>query len=88
MIIAENQAKLTDLRSLINQVPSYPISVAHLLELARHSRINKEVIGFYNAFPSSAVFTDKDDILARTEAVEIMQSQNPPIEDEVRGAED
>lgn len=88
MIVAQHQAKLTDIQSLIDKIPSYPISVKRLLELARQSRINKEVIRFYKAFPESAIFTDKDDMVARTEAIEIMQSQNPPAEDEVRGAED
>jgi len=88
MVIAEHQAKLTDMRSLINQVPRYPISVKRLLELANQRRINREVIRFYKAFPDNVVFTDKDDLDAKTEAVQIMQSENPPAEDEIRGAED
>ena len=88
MVIAEHQAKLTDIQNLINQVPRFPISVKRLLEVAKQSRINKEVITFYQAFPESAIFSDRDDMLSRTEAVEIMQSENQPAEDEVRGAED
>ena len=88
MVIAEHQAKLTDMHSLINQVPGYPISVKRLLELARQRRINREVISFYRAFPDTVVFADKDDLDAKTEAVQIMQSENPPAEDEIRGAED
>ena len=88
MMIAEHQVKLTDIHSLIKHVPSYPISVARLLELARKRRVNTEVISFYKAFPENVVFEDKDDLDAKTEAVQIMQSENPPAEDEVRGAED
>jgi hypothetical protein len=88
MVIAEHQAKLTDIRDLINQVPSYPISVKRLLDLAGRKRVDREVISFYRAFPDNVVFEDKDDLDAKTEAVQLMQSENPPAEDEIRGAED
>jgi hypothetical protein len=88
MVIADNQLKLADIMSLTRQVPRYPISVKRLLELAKAQSFNKAVISFYKAFPENAVFTDKDDMLSRTEAIEIMQSQNPPPEDYVRGSED
>lgn len=88
MVIAEHQAKLTDIHSLIDQVPRYPISVKRLVALARKRRVNREVIIFYKAFSDSIVFTDRDDLDAKTEAIQIIQGENPPPEDEVRGAED
>jgi len=88
VVIAQHQAKLTDIHSLIEQIQSYPVTIKRLLETARQNRVSKEVISFYKSFPESAVFTDKEDILARTEAIEIMESQVSPTEDEVHGAED
>ena len=88
MVSAIHQVRLSDIDSLVKHVPRYPISVNRLLELARQRRINRAVISFYKAFPESAVFVDKDDILSRSEAVDIMQREDQPLEDEVRGAED
>jgi hypothetical protein len=88
MILTNSQPRLNDIYQLAEQVPRYPISVRVLLDLARQKRMNRTVINFYETFPKDEVFTDKDDVIGRTEAVEIMQNENPPLEDEVRGAED
>jgi hypothetical protein len=88
MILTNSQPRLNDIYQLAEQVPRYPISVKVLLDLARQKRMNRKVISFYEAFPKDEVFTDKDDVIGRTEAVEIMRSEDPPLEDEVRGAED
>jgi len=88
MILTESQPRLADVYRLAEQVPRYPVSVKILLDLARQKRMNRKVINFYEAFPQDEVFADKDDVIGRTEAVEIMQNEDPPQEDEVRGAED
>lgn len=88
MILTDSQPRLNDFYRLADQVPRYPISVKVLLDLARQKRMDRKVINFYETFPEDGVFTDKDDVIGRTEAVEIMRSESPPLEDEVRGAED
>ncbi len=80
MILLENQASLVDLHSLIDKVKSYPITAAELIELAKASGAPKEVIRFYKAFPKDQVFGSKEDLITRTENLEIMHRENPPPE--------
>lgn len=87
MILLEDQPTLTDLHTLIAKVPKYPISVKQLIELAAKQHTPKAVIDFYNAFPEGEIFSDKEDLLARTEHVEMLHHQTAP-EEEMRAAED
>jgi phosphomannomutase len=84
---SQSQPKLSDLQDLIEQIPKYPISVHRLIELANRKRAKKAVINFYSEFPDDQLFNDEDDIVARTEQVEILQHENPP-EEFFRGFED
>lgn len=88
MVIAEHQVKLTDIHDFISQIPSFPISVAGLIEIGYKKRVDQEVISFYKAFPENVVFKDKEDLVASTEIIQIMHTEDSPAEDEVRGAED
>ena len=88
MIAAESQLRTTDIKHLISVVPKYPISVKSLISLASRKKLSKEVINFYRAFPDSATFDDAEDIAARTEQVSLLQHEQQPLEDIVRGAED
>jgi hypothetical protein len=87
MIAIDSHTKLTDLQDLISQIPKYPISVHRLLELAARKRAKKTVINFYSSFPDDQVFNNEDDLVARTEQVDILQHENPP-EEFFRGFED
>lgn len=80
MIAIDNQPHLTDLRRLIDQVPRYPLTAEQLVNLAMKKGAPKEVIDFYKAFPANEIFTDKEDLLARTEMVEILHHQDAPRE--------
>lgn len=88
MIAATNQLQTNDIKYLLNSVPKYPVSVKKIIHIASRNKLSSEVINFYRAFPDSAVFEDEDDIVARTEQVELLRSEQQPNEDVVRGAED
>ncbi|HET9850459.1 MAG TPA: hypothetical protein VFP35_02430 [Candidatus Saccharimonadales bacterium] len=88
MIILDTKAKLTDLQHLIDKVDDYPISARQLTGLAKKEGAGSEIVDFYKAFPDNACFTNREDLLARTEQVEIMETESPPAEDVVHGAED
>lgn len=76
-----DQPLLTDLHSLISKVPVYPISAKQLIDLASQKRVPKPVIDFYKAFPPDEVFEDKEDLLSRTEHVEMLHHQASPKEE-------
>ena len=88
MIAATNQLQTNDIKYLLNSVPKYPVSVKRIIHIASRNKLSSEVINFYRAFPDSAVFEDEDDMVARTEQVELLRSEQQPNEDVVRGAED
>jgi hypothetical protein len=80
MIILQDQPTLTDLHGLIDEVPSYPVSVRNLIDIAIQRRFPKPVIDFYKLFPDDENFNDKDDLLSTTESVEMLQHQTAPTE--------
>lgn len=80
-ILLEEHPLLTDLHTLIDKVSSFPISTKQLVDFAAQQEAPKAVIDFYSAFPSDERFKDKDDLIARTENVEILHHQTAPPED-------
>lgn len=88
MIAATSQLQANDLRHLIKAVPEYPISAKKVVSIANRKKLSSEVIDFYRAFPDTAVFEDEDDMVVRTETIEMLRSEPQPNEDVVRGAED
>lgn len=80
-ILLEEHPLLTDLHALIDKVTSFPISAKQLVDFAAQAGAPKAVIDFYSAFPPDERFSDKDDLIARTESVEIMHHQTAPPED-------
>jgi len=88
MILLTDQPKLTDLHNLINEIESFPVTASELIRTAIANNYPHEVITFYSAFPPDIRFTSKDDLAGRTEALETLMTENPPIEDNIHGAED
>jgi hypothetical protein len=86
-VIVKRQPLLTDLRSVIDAVPRFPITVKQLVELARRKKAPDAAVAFYKSFPDDGVFEDKDDLLSRTESVEILRPQSAPAE-EMRAPEE
>ncbi|HLG90928.1 MAG TPA: hypothetical protein VI336_02090 [Candidatus Saccharimonadales bacterium] len=80
-VLLEDQPTLTDLHTLISKVPGYPITAKRVVELAEKQKTPKPVVDFYRAFPKSEIFEDKDDLLSRTENLEILHHQTAPREE-------
>ncbi|HLG90700.1 MAG TPA: hypothetical protein VI336_00845 [Candidatus Saccharimonadales bacterium] len=81
MRVLQAQPTLTDLHHLIELVPKYPITTKELIDLARKANLPQAVADFYGAFPHDESFTDKEDLLARTEHVEMMHHLSAPAEE-------
>lgn len=81
MILLEEEPTLTDLHGLIATVPKYPITVRQLTALASEKQLPKAVIDFYQAFPENEIFEDKDDLISRTDSVEMLHHQTAPMEE-------
>lgn len=75
MILLRNQPTLSDIEALIKRVPHFPYSVKQLLRLAQEEHFPESVISFYKTFPSDEVFEDPEDLMARTEQVELMRDE-------------
>lgn len=88
MILLQNEPMLRDLYSLAAKVPSFPIMANRLVELAKNWHFSKEVINFYRSFPRDEVFSDKEDLLTRTELVEALRHEQPPKETLLSSEED
>ena len=80
-ILLEKHPLLTDLHALIAKVPNFPISVKKLVELAKQMKSPRAVIDFYSAFPEDEIFEDKDDLISRTDSVEMLHHQTAPQEE-------
>ncbi len=76
MVILANQPRLSDLHGLAAQV-NYPLSAARLVAVAKRQGYPKEVIEFYKSFPEDYVFASKNDLLDRTDLLEILHHDLP-----------
>ena len=75
MILLHNQPALADIEALVKHVPHFPYSVKQLLKLAQEEHFPESVIRFYKTFPNDEVFEDAEDLMARTEQVELMRDE-------------
>lgn len=66
---------LTDLYRFISKVDAYPVSVDELVELARKIKAPRPIVEFYNSFGRLQQFADKDDLISRSEQVELMRQE-------------
>jgi hypothetical protein len=66
---------LSELYDFIDKVDIYPISVTQVIDLARRVRAPKPVTDFYKSFGRGQVFSDQEDLLSRSEQVEIMRQE-------------
>ena len=83
MILLQNEPMLRDLYSLAARVPSFPIVANRLVELAKKWHFSQEVVNFYRSFPRDEVFSDKEDLLTRTELIEVLRHLSVCKEHEV-----
>lgn len=75
MVLSHNQPSLSDIEALVTQVPLFPYSVKQLIDLAREEHFPEEVINFYKKFPKDEVFDDAEDLMIRTEQVQMMRHE-------------
>lgn len=80
MISTSELPSIDELHDLIDSVPRYPVSSAELTSLATREGAGRRVIDFYRAFPADQIFYDKDDLVSRSEAIEIMNEDEQPFE--------
>jgi hypothetical protein len=66
---------LDTLYTFIDKVNSYPITPRQLIGVAKDKRAPKSIVNFYAAFDPNQEFEDKDDLVSRSEQVEIMREQ-------------
>lgn len=72
--------RLDDLLSFIRKVPRYPISAGEVAHLAENKGEDREVVKFYRSFPEEEIFSDKEDLVTRTESIEVMARDEQPRE--------
>lgn len=75
MVLLKSLPSLADIEALVAKVPHFPFSIRELIELAEEEHFPEDVIDFYKTFPDDEVFEDADDLLTRTEQIEIMQHE-------------
>lgn len=83
MITMSAQPSLGQLYAFINKVPAYPLSIQRLIRFADQTGAPKEVLNFYSLFARDQIFDDKDDLVGRSEQIQIMRSEDMPMEKEV-----
>lgn len=71
---------INDLLLFIRKIPKYPISAKDVAQLAKDKGADSEVVEFYESFPDRAVFDNKEDLVTRTESIEVMARDDQPHE--------
>lgn len=77
MITANKLPSLVEINRVAGSVKSFPVSAPEMVGLARHNNFSESLIEFYDDFPDDQVFEDYDDLLARSEQVQIMSAEQP-----------
>lgn len=81
--------KLEELYGFIGKIRKYPIPVGRVIELARRSGTSREVIDFYKSFHPGIVFLNKDELVSRSEQVDIMREESADMpQEEERSTEE
>lgn len=82
MIATEHLPTIEELHEFIDSVPKYPVTARGLVELAAQEGAGRRVIDFYRTFPHDQVFYSSDDLVARSEVVEMMNEEEAkqPVE--------
>ena len=81
MRVLDRTTVLDELHHFIDSIEDFPMSAGELVELAEQTGADHSVVAFYQAFPDDAVFPDKEDLLARSEQVGFLNSEEQPREE-------
>jgi hypothetical protein len=71
---------LNELHTVIAKVPGYPVTAGQLVELAAAEHAPQPVIDFYRSFSPDEIFSNEEDLVARSEHIEIMHREDQPVE--------
>lgn len=74
--------RLDDLYGFIGSVRKYPVTVEKLVDYARRSDAPAEVVNFYESFHPGMVFPNKEDLISRSEQVDIMREESADMPQE------
>ena len=77
MITISKLPSLLELNRLAKAVDNFPITASQVTELSQDKSFNDSVTSFYSTFPANEVFESYDDLLTRSEQVQIMNAEQP-----------
>jgi hypothetical protein len=66
---------LDELYGFISKIDTYPVSVEQLVDRAKKVRASKPIVDFYKSFGGRQIFDDREDLLSRSEQVDIMRHE-------------
>lgn len=72
MVVVSELPSVKELDNFAESVESFPVHAKELADLAVAEGFNRRVIDFYRSFPQDQLFTDKDDLVGRSEQVQMM----------------
>jgi hypothetical protein len=78
MRVMDARAVLSEVHDFIGQIQTYPVTAGMLVEMAEAAQASEQAADFYRGFADDAVFADEEDLLARSEQVGYLNSQQLP----------
>ena len=75
MIAISELPSIDELHDLIEGVHAFPVSAASLADLAIAEGAGRRVVDFYRCFPDDQLFANRDDLIARSEQVQMMSAE-------------
>lgn len=73
---------LSELYSLIDKVPKFPVSNRQLVDFASKTKAPKEVVDFYKTF-NDRVYKNRDELVSLSEQVDLMRQEEADMPPEV-----
>lgn len=86
IVSATAQPSLSEISGFVSKVRTFPVSAGQLLQLARSSGASPKIVDFYKKFAPYRVFEDKDDLVASSEQVDILRSEESQMPKEEENA--
>ena len=74
--------RLDELYGFIDRVKEYPMPVDRLVNIARRSGAPSDIVGFYKSFDPAVVFANKEELVSRSEQVDIMREESADMPQE------
>ena len=65
---------LDSLHQFIQRVKQYPVTAREIVELAIKEQVDPMIVNFYRAFHEDEAFQTQDDLIVRSEQIQLMDS--------------